>query len=76
MEEIVTRWLLMAGIFLVAEIIIRTYYMLGFASGSMAGAISASLLFPYWSQWVFFIFVTALFIVFTRILKKSYAPES
>ncbi len=76
MEEIVTRWLLMAGIFLVAEILIRTYYMLGFASGSMAGAISASLLFPYWSQWVFFFFVTALFIVFTRILKKSYASES
>jgi len=76
MEEIITRWLLMAGIFLVAEVLIRTYYMLGFASGSMAGAVSASLLFPFWSQWVFFFFVSALFVVFTRVIKRSYVTTS
>ncbi len=76
MEEIVSRWLLVTGIFLVAEVIIRTYYMLGFASGGMAGAISASLMFPYWSQWVFFFFVAALFVAFTRIIKKSYVSVS
>lgn len=73
MDPLVIRWLLLAAIFIGAEMVIRTYYLFGFATGGLAGAVSANLAFPFWGQWIIFIFVALTFVIFTRIIKRSFA---
>ncbi|MHC1604583.1 MAG: NfeD family protein [Candidatus Methanofastidiosia archaeon] len=69
--EIVTLWLIMAGIFLVGEIASRTYYLLGLSMGSLAGSVATHMKFSFWGQWALFFFVSIVFMVLTRELKKK-----
>ena len=62
---------MIAGIFLVGALVIRTYYLLDFSAGAMIGAISANLEFPFMIQWVIFFFVSIILVVFTREIKKE-----
>jgi len=71
MEEIIARWLVIAGIFLVGELVVRTYYLLDFSAGAVISALAADLDFPFMVQWATFFFVSLILIVFTREIKKE-----
>jgi len=71
MEEVIARWLIIAGIFLLGELFIRTYYLLDFSAGAMISALSADFQSPFMVQWAIFFFVSLILIVFTREIKKE-----
>lgn len=71
MEDIVGYWLLLAAVFLIGELFIRTFYLFGPTLGGLIAGITSHLEFPFWSQWAIFFFVSIIFIVFTREIKKS-----
>jgi membrane protein implicated in regulation of membrane protease activity len=71
MEEIFARWLIIAGIFLVGELLVRTYYLLDFSAAAVISALSADLAFPFMVQWAIFFFMSLILIVFTREVKKE-----
>lgn len=71
MDEIIARWLIIAGIFLAGELLIRTYFMLDLSAGAMIGAVVSHLEFPFLVQWVIFVFASLILFVFTREIKKE-----
>ncbi|HPR42022.1 MAG TPA: hypothetical protein PK718_05690 [Candidatus Methanofastidiosa archaeon] len=71
MEEIIARWLIIAAIFLVGELFVRTYYLLDFSAAAVISALAADLALPFMVQWAIFFFVSLITVIFTREIKKE-----
>jgi len=71
MEDIVARWMLLAAVFLVGELLIRTYYLLSPSTGAFVASLAANVKFPFWGQWSLFLSIALILTLVIHEIKRS-----